>query len=83
MWMLHCDKVSKHISDSMDKKLTLWQRAGVRIHLMMCSHCARFSRQLQRVRQMSRDGAENYPKEKLDESVKEDIKQLLRENSSK
>lgn len=82
MWMLHCDKVSKYISDSMDRKLTFWQRAGVRMHLMMCKHCARFERQLKVIRKESRKDVESYPQERLDESVKENIKQLLKDKDS-
>ena len=77
MWMLHCDKVTKHVSDSMDRDLSLWQRLGVRMHLLMCKHCAQFAKQLQLIRKMSRKGVDDYPQEQLDESVKNNIKKLL------
>jgi len=30
----------------MDRKIPLFQRLGIRIHLMMCRHCARYQKQL-------------------------------------
>lgn len=82
MWMLHCDKVSRYVSDSMDRDLSLWQRLGVRMHLLMCSHCTRFEEQLQLIRRMSRKEVDDYPREQLDESVKNTIKKLLKKKNS-
>lgn len=82
MWMLHCDKVSKYVSDSMDRDLSFWQKMGVRMHVLMCSHCARFTEQLHLIRKLSRSGVDSCPQEKLDESVKERIKKHLAKESS-
>lgn len=77
MWMLHCDKVSKFVSESMDRKLSLVEKVGVRVHLLMCGHCARFARQLECMRSIIRKESEHYPRIKLDEDVKRKIKKRL------
>ena len=81
MWMLHCDKVSKYVSDSMDRKLSIWQRLGVRMHLLMCGHCARFTQQLLLIRRLSRKEVDDYPQQPLDEAVKNNIKNLLKKKN--
>ena len=77
MWMLHCDKVSKYVSDSMDRELSFWQKIGVRMHLFMCSHCARVTKQLQLIRRMSRSDENSFPQHQLEQSVKNKIKKEL------
>jgi len=41
-----CSEISRLVSDSMDRKLSFYQRLGIRIHLMMCRYCARYRKQL-------------------------------------
>ncbi|MFT5729913.1 MAG: hypothetical protein ACI8PB_004086 [Desulforhopalus sp.] len=77
MWMLHCDKVSKFVSESMDRELSLFERVGVRVHLLMCRHCARFARQLEHMRSAIRKESNNYPRLKLDEDAKMKMKKRL------
>lgn len=79
MWMLHCDKVSKVVSESMDRDLSFTKRLGVRIHLLMCHHCRRFAKQLKHMRETIRKEGQNYPQEKLDEDVKVEMKKRLRQ----
>lgn len=45
-WMMKCEEVSKLVSQSLDRKLPLYQRIGVRLHLMMCKLCTQNYRQL-------------------------------------
>ena len=44
------------ISESMDRKLPLFQRMGIRLHLMMCEFCSRYRKQLLFIRQTLRSG---------------------------
>lgn len=51
MNLLSCEHASRMVSESMDRPLTLRERVTLRMHLMMCSFCTRFSRQMRFLRQ--------------------------------
>jgi hypothetical protein len=44
--MLSCKDISKLLSDRLDRRLGLMQRLQLRMHLLMCSGCARVERHL-------------------------------------
>jgi hypothetical protein len=44
--MFNCKRVTQLLSESLDRKLPLYQRMGMRIHLMMCKLCSRYREQL-------------------------------------
>jgi hypothetical protein len=48
--MLSCKKASQLISQSLDRKLTMRERFALKLHLFICSKCARFNQQLQTLR---------------------------------
>jgi hypothetical protein len=48
--MMSCREASRLYSESMDHKLPLSKMISLRFHLMMCSMCRRFSRQLEFIR---------------------------------
>jgi anti-sigma factor RsiW len=51
--MLTCrELVHTRASDYIDSQLNWRQRAGVRLHLLICDHCRRFVRQLELVRRI-------------------------------
>jgi len=45
-WMFNCKKVTRLLSESLDRKLPFYQRIGMRIHLMICKFCSRYQEQL-------------------------------------
>jgi len=45
-WIFSCKKISLLISESMDRKLPLYRRLGIKLHLMMCYLCRRYKKQL-------------------------------------
>jgi len=49
-WMFKCKDVSHLISRSMDQKLPLRIRFGIKLHLMMCNLCSRYKNQLDLIR---------------------------------
>ncbi len=52
--MFNCQKVSELVSQSMDKDLPLYQRFGIRVHLLMCTLCSRNRKQLLGLRETLR-----------------------------
>lgn len=44
--MLSCRETSALVSQSLDRDLSLRERAAVALHLLMCSHCQRFKKQM-------------------------------------
>ncbi|HHD64771.1 MAG TPA: zf-HC2 domain-containing protein [Desulfobulbaceae bacterium] len=45
-WIFSCKQITELISESMDRKLPIYRRIGIRIHLMMCYLCRRYKKQL-------------------------------------
>lgn len=48
--MLSCKQVSQIISQSLDRPLTLRERFALKLHLLICKYCKRFSQQMQTIR---------------------------------
>lgn len=44
--MLSCKQASELVSQALDRPLSIRERWSVRFHLMICTACTRFSRQL-------------------------------------
>jgi len=49
-WTFRCNDVSDLISRSMDEKLPLKIRMGIKFHLMMCHLCLNYKNQLNLIR---------------------------------
>lgn len=78
MWMFNCKEVSRLVSESMDQELSFTKKLGVRFHLMMCRHCARFWAQLTRIRQMIHaQQEENIPSLQMDDKAKARLNHLI------
>lgn len=52
--MLSCKQASQLLSQSLDRKLMRRELVGLRLHLMLCSMCRRFGRQIAGMRKMIR-----------------------------
>ena len=48
--MLNCNQTTQLVSQSLDRRLTLSERFALRLHLMLCKFCKRFSQQIQIMR---------------------------------
>jgi hypothetical protein len=44
--MLTCKEVTHLLSEGQDRKLTVAERVRLEMHLLMCSGCSNFSRQM-------------------------------------
>ena len=49
--VLSCKNASRLESQLQDRRLTLREKIGLRLHLWICNNCREFSRQLQLIRQ--------------------------------
>lgn len=52
--MLSCNEVTRLLSDSQERTLHLNERVMMRMHLMMCSGCRNFERQMTVIRNAMR-----------------------------
>jgi hypothetical protein len=48
--MLSCKETSQLVSQSLDRRLTLAERFGVRLHLFICKACGLFTKQMDLIR---------------------------------
>ena len=48
--MLSCKQSSQLISQSLDRPLTMRERVALKLHLLVCKYCKRFSQQVQTLR---------------------------------
>lgn len=85
--MLNCRDVSKLVSESHERKLSLWQRVNLWMHLSMCGLCWRFRKDMlhlhdethQLGREVELDEADLDVK--LPDESKDRIKKLLESRS--
>ena len=80
-WMFKCKDISHLVSKSMDQKLPLRFRIGIKIHLMICDLCLRYRKQLELIHKaiskFDTDKEELFPVTKLPDKTKEKIKKYL------
>jgi len=85
-WMFNCREVTRMVSESLDRQLPFHQRIGIKLHLLMCKFCSRFSSQLltlSAVMRMHRVHLEELdPTIALSQTTKDRIKETLRRESS-
>lgn len=55
--MFNCKEVTRLVSESLDRKLPIHQRTGIRLHLFMCEFCTRYQQQLMFLRKILRSSA--------------------------
>lgn len=48
--MLSCKQASQIISQSLDRPLTMRERFALKLHLLICKYCKRFSQQIHSIR---------------------------------
>ena len=55
--MLNCKRATALMSQGLDRKLSISQKMGLKLHMMMCSGCRNFNRQMAFLRQ----GCRKFP----------------------
>lgn len=81
--MLNCRDTSRIISESFDRKLPVWTRVGLRLHLWMCKLCRSYKETMTLVeaevkRQAQEGGEESPTSAKLTDAAKERLEASLR-----
>lgn len=62
--MDNCRQITQLLSEGMDRPLTLTERLRLRFHLLLCSGCANFARQMQVLRNVARRFGERHAPDK-------------------
>ena len=52
--MLNCQQVTRLYSESLERTATLQERMSLKMHVMMCSGCRNFGKQMHTLRQVAR-----------------------------
>lgn len=55
--MLSCQEVTKLMSESMERPLTMKEKMAVNMHLMMCRGCKNCGNHMQDIRKLAREYA--------------------------
>lgn len=52
--MLNCHKATRLMSESQERPLLIMERMSLKLHMMMCSGCSNFNKQMGTIRSMTR-----------------------------
>jgi len=52
--MLNCQSATRLVSEAQERRLSVPEKMGLNVHLMMCSGCRNFSQQIPFLRQAMR-----------------------------
>lgn len=52
--MLMCKEATRLISEGLDRRLPLWQRLNLRLHVSMCGACTAYKRQVEAIHRLLR-----------------------------
>ena len=66
--MLTCKEASRLVSESLDRSLDLRERLSLKVHLMMCTGCTQFNRQMAHLRKLTKQYAAGAFTEAADEA---------------
>ena len=55
--MLNCEEVTRMLSESLERPLTVKERMGVNMHLMMCKGCKNCGQHMHDLRRIAREYA--------------------------
>jgi len=78
----NCREVSRRQSEGLDQSLSLGQRLGLRLHLLLCQWCRRYGKQIRFLRQAVRehpDELNDATRRTLSPEARERLKRSLRD----
>ncbi len=53
--MLSCKEATRLVSEGLDHQLPFWRRLGLRLHVVMCRGCSRYTRQIKALNRLVSD----------------------------
>lgn len=78
--MLSCRDTTRLASESLDHRLTLWQRMQVAMHMMMCGPCRRARRLMQSLRDVfGRLNTDDFQQLSMEQSLTPDVRERIKE----
>ena len=80
--MLSCKEVSELASQSLDTKLTLSQKLGMRFHLMMCKFCSNYLKRLEFLHRTVGSEEQNETLNQCEESLSTTARERIRQKLS-
>ena len=85
--MSNCREVTRLVSESLDRKLPLSQRIGVRFHLLMCNLCPEAKKQMLFIRETMRhltlEHGAREPEVSLSPETRDRIKLALKQQQNR
>ena len=51
--MMNCKQATRLLSDAQERELSLKEKSTLKIHVMMCSGCSNFSKQMNMLREFA------------------------------
>lgn len=64
--MKNCQQTTQLLSDGQERKLSLKERAELKVHVMMCSGCRNFAQQMNVLRDITRAYAKGFDDQEAD-----------------
>jgi hypothetical protein len=80
--MLSCKETAELASQSLDTKLTLRQKMGLRLHLMMCKSCCNFTKRLKFFHSSMGSQEQNETLNQCEESLSSAARERIRQKLS-
>jgi hypothetical protein len=73
LFSVSCAQAARLLSDAQDAPLSFSARVGLRLHLAICGHCRRYSRQLRLIRSAYAASPDHLPPQHLPEARRRQI----------
>ncbi len=76
--MLSCKEATRIVSEGLDRELPFWRRMGLRLHVVMCRGCLRYTRQITALNRLITDHYGDDPPAEVSEHVSQDAVQHIK-----
>ncbi len=76
--MLSCKEATRLVSEGLDRELPFWRRMRLRLHVVMCRGCSRYTRQITALNRLISDHYGDDPPAEVSEHVAPDTVQHIK-----